>query len=146
MAENDEEVAKQVERFETGSLLYHQGLFLSNKRMQHRGLDKCDSSAIALDALMPDGRKALERFLDHPDPSVRVMAAGYLAREYPDRVFAVLTDIDQHCITEASSVAYGFLYQFKMDRLDLGRPHLREAALAARQNPPVADGGDDARR
>ncbi|HLZ65461.1 MAG TPA: HEAT repeat domain-containing protein [Aliidongia sp.] len=108
---NDEKSIHQlVEQFKAGAILYHQGLEDEKLAVQRRGQKAVLSAIQELDAFGPEGRNNLIPLLDHPDPGVRVYAAGTLVKVIPERALAVLKEIDDFGMTRAHMTAFHMLW------------------------------------
>jgi hypothetical protein len=95
-------------QFKRAAIVYHWGYEYDDARMQFAGKKSAEEAISALDTCK-DGRLALVPYLDDPDPSVRVMAAGYLVKVMPERALAVLKELDERCMTRAHMTAFWFL-------------------------------------
>ena len=106
-------IAAIFDRFRAAALLYQHGLFLRSNRIESKGLDGIQAAKKELDALGPDGRRELIPLLDDPDPGIRVMATPYVYPFVPERVLAVLNEIDKNCETDATMTAFHYLNQIE---------------------------------
>jgi hypothetical protein len=95
-------------QFRRAAIVYHWGYEDEDRAMQGAGKRSAEEAITVLDSCK-DGRMALVPFLDDPDPSVRVFAAGYLVKIMPERALAVLKELDERCITQARMTAFYFL-------------------------------------
>jgi hypothetical protein len=95
-------------QFKRAAIVYHWGYEDDDHAMQGAGKRSAEEAITVLDS-SKDGRMALVSFLDDPDPSVRVFAAGYLVKLMPERALAVLKDLDERCVTRAHMTAFWFL-------------------------------------
>ena len=102
-------IVQLIEQFTAGAVLYHQGLEDEALRVQRKGQQAVLGAIKALDALGPHGRKSLFPLLDHPDPGVRVYAAGTLVKIIPERALAALQEIKNFGITRAHMTAFHML-------------------------------------
>ena len=111
MSDKDDEasIVQLIEQFTAGAVLYHQGLEDEALRVQRKGQQAVLGAIKALDALGPHGRKSLFPLLDHPDPGVRVYAAGTLVKIIPEQALTVLQEIKNFGITRAHMTAFHML-------------------------------------
>lgn len=101
-------IATCTAQFKRAAIVYHWGYEDDDRDMQYAGRRSMEEAITALDTCK-DGRVALVPFLDDPDPSVRVFAAGYLVKIMPERALAVLKELDERCLTRAHMTAFWFL-------------------------------------
>jgi len=100
-------------QFKRAAIVYHWGYEDDDELMKQAGLRSANEAIEVLDSYK-DGRLALVPFLDDPDPSVRVMAAGYLVKVIPERALAVLKELDERCLTRAHMTAFWFLQRHEL--------------------------------
>jgi len=118
-AKPDPLAAFLIERFKHAALVAHYGHEDEDDPMQIAGIKAAERAAQGLDAMGPDGRRALVPLLDDPDWGIRAYAAGYLVRLFPERALAVLEEISARCPTAARMTACRMQIAHEQARLHL---------------------------
>lgn len=102
--ESNQRVAALIRGFEMGAKLAHA---LHDELLDTDGEAKVlrlmDAVVLSLNAITP-GRSALAALFDHPDAGVRASAGAYLIDFMPDRVVALLKEIDER--SDGSSASF----------------------------------------
>ncbi len=108
-----------VEQFSRAAIVTHFGYEDEDNAMQLAGLRSAKQAIQVLDTFGPDARLALVPLLDDPDWSIRVFAAGYLAKIMPERALPALQDIRLRAPTRARMTAFNMLQANERGELDL---------------------------
>jgi hypothetical protein len=113
------DLAAVILQFKKGALLYHQGCEDEDNSVQDKGVKGTKDAVRILDALGPDGRKALIPLMSDPDPGIRVYAAGYLLKIMPEEAAALLEREQDYGMTRAHMTAFYMLWRHKKGELTL---------------------------
>jgi hypothetical protein len=118
-AKPDPLTAFLIERFKHAALVAHYGHEDEDDALQIAGINAAERAVQGLDAIGPDGRRALIPLLDDPDWGIRAYTAGYLVRLFPDRALAVLEEISTRAPTAARMTACRMQIAHEQGRLNL---------------------------
>ena len=98
------------------------GAFLDSEQLQDQGIDLILEAIKQLKPYGADGRQAIMRLMNDPDPGVRVMAASEMLNDRPDLAIPALEFIRDNAVDETWSTAAGTL---RVHRHFADHPELR---------------------
>lgn len=114
-----------IAQFKRAAIVTHFGYEDEDDVMQGAGISSAKRAVKALDALEPDGRKALSPLLNDSDPGVRVFAAGYLLRIMPERALSVLKEVYERGPIKVRLTAGRILNKYEDGELNMELKYIR---------------------